>query len=80
MTKTLLRYPGGKSRAVSVLKDYFPKDMKKLVSPFFGGGALELYFAQQGVEVQGYDSFEELVCFWKEVISRNKIFSICAQY
>jgi len=66
---TLLRYPGGKSRAIKYLKEYIPKDTKEICSPFFGGGAFELYLAKQGIKVYGYDSFRPLVEFWKNVLN-----------
>ena len=37
--KSPLRYPGGKSRAIKFLKDYFPKDFMEYREPFFGGGS-----------------------------------------
>lgn len=40
-----LRYPGGKSRAARQIALYLPKDLKRLVSPFFGGGSFEFYCA-----------------------------------
>ena len=36
--KSPLRYPGGKSRAIKFLQDFFPKDFKEFREPFFGGG------------------------------------------
>lgn len=62
--KSPLRYPGGKSKAVKIINQYFPPHMTKLVSPFFGGGSIEISQAINGVEVKGYDAFEPLVCFW----------------
>jgi DNA adenine methylase len=64
---SILRYPGGKSRAIKYLKDYFPKDLDILVSPFFGGGSLEIYLSKQGVKIYGYDIFKPLVNFWKSL-------------
>lgn len=63
--KSLLRYPGGKTRAVKIITQYFPKNLKEICSPFFGGGSIELYMASQGVKVYGYDSFTPLVEFWQ---------------
>jgi len=67
---SLLRYPGGKTRAVDIITRYFPKDMTKLVSPFFGGGSIELHFAAKGVKVYGYDIFEPLAEFWQCLIEQ----------
>lgn len=68
---TLLRYPGGKSRAIKKIIEYFPKDLKEMCSPFFGGGAIELSISKKGVEVFGYDSFEELVNFWECALNKE---------
>ena len=66
--KSPLRYPGGKSRAIKIIKDFIPQDTKKLASPFLGGGSLELYFASKGVEVSAYDLFQPLCWFWKALL------------
>ena len=66
--KSLLRYPGGKSRALKHITPYFPKDLTEIVSPFFGGGSIEIHYASQGVRVHGYDIFEPLVNFWQQVL------------
>ncbi len=63
--KSLLRYPGGKTRALKWITPYFPKDMTEMVSPFFGGGSIEIHYASQGVRVHGYEIFEPLVNFWQ---------------
>jgi len=60
-----LRYPGGKSRAVKILHDYIPKGTKELCSPFFGGGSFEIFCAQKGIRIYGYDYFQPLVDFWQ---------------
>jgi len=63
--KSPLRYPGGKSRAVKKIYDYIPPETKVICSPFFGGGSLEIYCAQNGKKVYGYDNFGPLVDFWQ---------------
>jgi DNA adenine methylase len=67
MSKTLLRYPGGKAKAIKVLEQYVPENTTKIVSPFFGGGSLEFHLASKGIEVQGYDIFKPVVNFWRAV-------------
>jgi DNA adenine methylase len=67
--KSLLRYPGGKTRALKHIIPYFPKDLTEMVSPFFGGGSIEIHYAAQGARVHGYDSFEPLVNFWQYVLN-----------
>ncbi|WP_406833349.1 DNA adenine methylase [Wolbachia endosymbiont (group A) of Tiphia femorata] len=40
LVKSPLRYPGGKSRAISqIINKYIPKGLSTLCSPFIGGGA-----------------------------------------
>jgi DNA adenine methylase len=65
--KTLLRYPGGKAKAIKVLSQYIPENTKKVVSPFFGGGSFEFALSEQGIEVEAYDIFKPVVNFWKVV-------------
>ena len=54
-----LRYAGGKSKAIGFILQNLPKlKEKKIVSPFFGGGSVELCFSQMlGINVIGYDIF-----------------------
>ncbi|MEO8712532.1 MAG: DNA adenine methylase [Parafilimonas sp.] len=60
-----LRYPGGKTRAIECITGYFPKNLDTLLSPFFGGGSIELFVASRGTKVIGYDIFSPLVEFWQ---------------
>ena len=64
-----LRYPGGKTRGVEFITRFFPKNLDKLLSPFFGGGSIELYVASRGTKVFGYDLFSPLVEFWQCLIT-----------
>lgn len=50
----------------------FPPDLKKVCSPFFGGGSIEIELASRGVEVFGYDIFEPVVDFWQELLKDPK--------
>lgn len=61
----LLRYPGGKTRAIKILIQYIPDKLTELYSPFFGGGSFELYLmVNNGVSIHGNDKFEPLYNFW----------------
>ena len=61
-----LRYAGGKSLAVGHIVEHLPSVTKRLVSPFFGGGSLEIACAKElGIEVVGYDIFDILVNYWQ---------------
>lgn len=68
-TKGLLRYPGGKSRAVKILNDFIPPEVTSVRAPFFGGGSFELYLTQRGISITGYDYFRQLTTFWEQVIN-----------
>ena len=66
-----LRYAGGKSKAVGLILSNLPKlKMKRIVSPFFGGGSFELCASHElGIEVIGYDIFGMLTNFWNVIIN-----------
>ena len=69
-----LRYAGGKSWAVGYILEYLPEDTKMLVSPFFGGGSVEIAVAKElGISVVGYDIFDILINYWKIQIEYPKI-------
>ena len=69
--KTPLRYPGGKSRAVSKLFQFIPdlKGVKEYREPFLGGGsvALEVTKRYPNIEVWVNDLYEPLYNFWSEL-------------
>lgn len=91
-----LRYPGGKTRAVSMILPHIPENTEKLCSPFFGGGSVELALMGKGVAIFGSDIFSPLVDFWQETIrdsaelservkkyyplSRSKFYSLQKRY
>ncbi len=65
---SVLRYPGGKTRAVKILDQilshYYPEH-KILLSPFFGGGSFEIFCANtKDIKVHGNDLFSPLINFW----------------
>jgi DNA adenine methylase len=68
--KTPIRYAGGKSRAIKIISPYLDNETK-IVSPFMGGGSLEVNWASKGIEVIGYDLFDALVNFW-DVLLTNR--------
>lgn len=72
--KSPLRYPGGKSRAIKVLMPFFPQDFDELAEPFFGGGSVGLYLAQNlGLkQIFANDLNTDLYCFWQTLKTQNK--------
>lgn len=65
-----LRFPGGKSLAVKIIAPMVPSEHKVIVSPFMGGGSLELHWAQNGRRVIAYDGFKPLVSFWCYILGQ----------
>ncbi|MCZ2223519.1 MAG: DNA adenine methylase [Chitinophagales bacterium] len=64
---TPLRYAGGKSLAVGLIVELLPKSLKRIISPFFGGGSFEIACAKElEIEVIGFDIFDMLVNYWQQ--------------
>lgn len=60
-----IRYAGGKSLAVGLILERMPNKVKKVVSPFLGGGSVEIAIAKElDVPVIGYDIFDVLINYW----------------
>lgn len=60
-----IRYAGGKSLAVGLVVDLIPDNTTKVVSPFLGGGSVEVACARElGLSVIGYDVFDILINYW----------------
>jgi len=79
--KTPLRYPGGKTRAVTHILPLISEKCKVwdcLCSPFLGGGSIELAVAEGGNRVYGYDVFDPIVWFWQALLSEPKKLAILA--
>lgn len=74
-TKSPLRYPGGKSRAANKIASFISEDITEIISPFFGGGSVELHLTSRGVKVFGYDIFKPLVEFWQCLLERPQLLS-----
>jgi DNA adenine methylase len=69
-SKSPLRYPGGKTRAIALLEKYVPEGKTTLLSPFLGGASFELHSASKGMTVYGNDLFRPLYVFWKVLKER----------
>ncbi|MBI4721766.1 MAG: DNA adenine methylase [Candidatus Stahlbacteria bacterium] len=66
-----LRYAGGKSLAVGLIIEHLPDTIKRVISPFWGGGSVEIAVAKElGIEVLGFEIFDILVNYWKVQIER----------
>ena len=76
---SLLRYPGGKTRAREILynvyQEYFlDKNFDTVYSVFFGGGSFELFLNKEPfyMKVVANDKLYELINFWKNVQSNSE--------
>ena len=68
-TKSPLRYGGGKSLAVGLILENFPDDIERMISPFMGGGSVEIATSLElDIEVKAFDIFDILVNFWQVLI------------
>jgi len=69
-----IRYAGGKSLAVGYVIELLPDNIKRVISPFFGGGSVEIALSKKlGLEVIGFDIFDILVNYWKFQIENPKL-------
>jgi DNA adenine methylase len=71
MIKSPLRYPGGKSRAISQIEKQLPPNFKENFSeyrePFVGGGSVFIYLKQKYPNLKAWinDLNPEVYLFWK---------------
>ena len=73
--RTPIRYAGGKSKAYDFISSYIPfwPRPKRIISPFLGGGSLEVRWAHEmGIEVKGFDVFSILFTKFFELVGISK--------
>ena len=73
--RTPIRYAGGKSRAYDFISSYIPfwPRPKRIISPFMGGGSLEVKWAHDmGIQVEAFDVFDVLTNYWQHQIHHPK--------
>jgi len=73
--RTPIRYAGGKSRAYDFISSYIPfwPRPKRIISPFMGGGSLEVRWAHEmGIQVEAFDVFDVLTNYWQHQIHHPK--------
>ncbi|MEM3075056.1 MAG: DNA adenine methylase [Candidatus Pacearchaeota archaeon] len=69
-----IRYAGGKSLAVGHVIELLPDNTKRVISPFFGGGSIEIAMSKYlDLEVRGYEIFDILCNYWKFQIENPKL-------
>jgi len=67
MIKSVLRYPGGKSRVAQKIVSLIPQSIKEFREPMVGGGSIALVLKQTlpHIKVWINDLNYDLICFWK---------------
>lgn len=69
-----IRYAGGKSLAVGHVIELLPTNIKRVISPFFGGGSIEIAISKYlDLEVRGFEIFDILCNYWKFQIEQPKL-------
>ena len=68
----IIKWPGGKSREIEMIKDLIPDQYDRYVEPFFGGGAL--YFHLNPKKAAINDLSEPLMDFYRLVKSSDEQF------
>jgi len=67
-----IRYAGGKSLAVGEIIEKLPSNINRVISPFIGGGSVEIAIAKElEIEVIAFDIFDILVNFWQVLLNEN---------
>ena len=65
-SKSPIRYAGGKSKAVGYIVEQMPDNVDRMMSPFIGGGNVEIACANElDIQVMAYDIFDILVNYWQ---------------
>jgi DNA adenine methylase len=65
-TRAPIRYAGGKSLAVGLIVELIPDHVKRIISPFLGGGSVEVACAVGlNLPVISYDIFDVLINYWE---------------
>lgn len=71
---SILRYPGGKSKAIKTIETFLPDtEYTTVISPFFGGGSFELHMRDKQKIIIANDKFEPLYNFWIHASSSNRL-------
>lgn len=75
--KSPLRYPGGKTRACTILyaiasRFFDLSSVDTLLSPFFGGGSFEFFLeSKHPLSIFANDAFGPLIAFWTSCQTQN---------
>ena len=71
--KTPLRYPGGKSKAIKTLSQWYPKIISEYREPFIGGGSIAIDITKSNPDIPVWinDLYVPLYNFWVQLRDRG---------
>lgn len=74
MTKSPLRYPGGKTRSADIIVSYAPEDFKEYREPFVGGASVFLKIKEKHPNIKFWlnDIYEDLYAFLNQCRYNSK--------
>ena len=72
--KTPLRYPGGKSKAIKTLSQWYPKIISEYREPFIGGGSIAIDITKSNPDIPVWinDLYVPLYNFWVQLRDRGE--------
>ena len=72
--KTPLRYPGGKSKAIKTLSQWYPKIITEYREPFIGGGSIAIDVTKSNPDIPVWinDLYVPLYNFWVQLRDRGE--------
>lgn len=73
--QTLIKWPGGKTQELEIIKKHIPQTFGRYVEPFFGGGALFFDMCPDTAIIN--DISENLMSFYSFIGRRDKRFAAC---
>lgn len=76
MTRPFVKWPGGKSEEVDIIRQYIPNDIENYIEPFLGGGACFLSLEDNEYRIAYLNDFSiELISLYRMIKDRNEIFN-----
>jgi len=79
-TKSIYRYPGGKSLVSDRICEYYT-NFNTIISPFLGGGSVELKLADAGKKVISGDIDKQLINCWQSLCNnRDEMYGYALEY
>ena len=75
--KTPLRYPGGKSKAIKTLSQWYPKNISEYREPFIGGGSIAIDITKSNPDIPVWinDLYVPLYNFWLQLRDNGEALS-----